>query len=62
MEKAKGVEDNIKEKEGKDNKVAALHTFNFSRIADDPAHALNYHAPLILPPVKDVTTPPPNFC
>lgn len=62
IEKAKGVEDNIKEKEGKENKVAAVYTFNFFSIVEDPAHVLHYHAPLILFPAKDVTTPPPNFC
>ena len=62
MEKAKGVEDNIKEKEGKENKVAAVHTFNFSRIAEDPALPLHYHSSLVLSPAKDVTTPPPNLC
>jgi hypothetical protein len=62
MEKATGVEDNIKEKEGKENKAGSVNNFNFTSITDDPAHPLHYHAPLILPPAKDVTTPPPNFC
>jgi hypothetical protein len=62
VDKEMESKDNLKEKESKENKSAALYTYDFTNIADDSAHILHYHAPLILSTEKEVATPPPDFC
>jgi hypothetical protein len=62
VDKEMESKDNLKEKESKENKIAALYSCDFMSIADDPAHVLHYHAHLILSLEKEVATPPPNFC
>ncbi len=62
LEKEMKGEDNLKEKSGKEAKIAALHNHDFTNIAIDLTPALRQHSPLILSPEKDVATPPPDIC
>jgi hypothetical protein len=61
LEKGLEAEENLNEKAAKEDKVAALHSFNFISPATNLTSESTYHSPLILSPVKSVATPPPNI-